>query len=171
MRKKKCNPAMQAVFDALEKTEEVLGGIFLLGIVIVVVIQIFGRLVGHSPTWTEESTRFCFLWMMWVALSCGFNHAESSRVVAFARLFPKVIQKIFKVLYVILNIVFFAFIAYYGVFLVQQQIAMHEMGAALRIPMYLIGVSVPISGVFGILAVIRNIMVEPELLDFEREEV
>ena len=134
-----------------------LGGLFL-----TVIIQIIGRVVGAPAPWTEEVTRYLFLWMMFTALAYGFRFSESARVNVLINLFPKSIKNIFGIIYLIFTIGFFLFIAYFGVVLVYQQITMHERGAAILIPMAFIGLSVPISGILGVITTIQSIFERPE---------
>lgn len=68
-------------FDVVDKLEDILCGGTLVCLLLVVLLQVGGRLMGVTLTWTEETTRFFFLWMMFLAVAAGFNRAESSRVV------------------------------------------------------------------------------------------
>ena len=53
------------------------------GILIVVVVQIVSRLIGQPVSWSEEATRFLFVWMVFLGLAAGFRTVESARVVVF----------------------------------------------------------------------------------------
>lgn len=134
-----------------------LGGLFL-----TVIIQIIGRVIGAPAPWTEEATRYLFLWMMFIALAYGFRFSESARVNVIINLFPKSIKKFFGIIYLVFTIGFFLFITYFGIELVSQQITMHERGAAILIPMAFIGLSVPISGILGVITTIQSIIERPE---------
>ena len=51
--------------------------IMVVGMIFTILVQIIGRVIGHPFPWTEETSRYLFLWMMFVALAAGFNQAES----------------------------------------------------------------------------------------------
>lgn len=154
-------------FDFIETLENVLVGVCLTGIFFTIILQIIGRETGHPFPWTEETTRYLFLWMMFIALASCFNKAESSRVIIFLNLGPKWLKKFSEILYAIVVIGFFGFMVVYGIQLVNQQISMNEMGTALIIPMAFIGICVPISGIFGIIGTIQSFLEYKKCIEIE----
>ena len=127
--------------------------------VVTIMIQIIGRIIGHPSPWTEETSRYLFLWMMFVALAAGFNQAESSRVTLLIEKGPNWLKKFSEVLYAVVVVVgFFGFMIVYGWQVVQQQIMMNEMGTALKIPMSIIGICQPVAGVLGIIGVLQSFL-------------
>lgn len=145
-------------FRMVDTLENVVLAITVVGMIVTILLQIIGRVIGRPFAWTEESSRYLFLWMMFIALAAGFNKAESSRVTLFLTLGPKWLKKFSEILYGVIVLAFFGFMVIYGSQVVQQQIMMGEMGTALQIPMYVIGVCVPVSGVLGILGVINSFL-------------
>lgn len=162
MSRLKDNNILKGFFKVVDLFFESLLFITLGGLFLVVLIQIAGRILGAPAPWTEEGTRYLFLWMMFIALAYGFRYSESARVNLLVESLPKFMKKIAGVLYLITTIGFFAFIAFYGGMLVKQQVQMKEMGAAILIPMYLIGLSVPTSGVLGIITTVQCLIQTPE---------
>ena len=96
--------------------------------------------------------------MMFVALAAGFNQAESSRVTLFVAKGPKWLRKFSEILYAVIVTAFFVFMIIYGWEVVRQQIMMKEMGTALAIPMWVIGICQPIAGVLGIIGVAESFL-------------
>lgn len=86
-------------FDVIDIMEDILCGGTLVCLLFVVLLQVGSRLIGLKLTWTEETTRFFFLWMMFLAVAAGFNRAESSRVVVLVQVLPRPIQILCTVLY------------------------------------------------------------------------
>ena len=121
-------------FDVVDKLEDILCGGTLVCLLLVVLLQVGGRLVGVTLTWTEETTRFFFLWMMFLAVAAGFNRAESSRVVILVNMLPRPMQKVCTVLYYVVTLGFFAFMVKYGIDLTMQKFAFNEMATAVAIP-------------------------------------
>jgi len=153
--------ALSKFFDAVDLLENILCGGTLVCLLFVVLLQVGSRLLDLSLTWTEETTRFFFLWMMFMAVAAGFNRAESSRVVILVELFPRPLQKLCTVLYYVVTLGFFAFMVYYGVQLTMQKFAFHEMATAVAIPMGFIMICVPLCGVLGIIGTIQSFLEYP----------
>lgn len=127
------------------------------GILIVVLLQVAGRLLGHPLPWTEEATRFLFIWMVFLGLAAGFRTVESARVVVFLAMLPKLSKRVAVPLYVGFSIGFFLLVGWTGITLVDQQIMMNEEAATLPIPMWLIGLVMPVSSLIAILAIIDSV--------------
>lgn len=160
MKTENSSSPLRKFFGAAEKIEMALGGICLAALFIVVIIGVFSRILKINTAWYEETTRVFFLWMMWVGVGVGFNHSESSRVTVLVNLFPEVLQKVCHALYYILNLVMFAVLVVFGIRLAIQQFNMNEMGSALRIPMWIVGICVPTGSVFGFLGVLNTMFFE-----------
>ena len=154
------NSPLRKFFGMAEKIEMALGGICLAALFIVVIIGVFSRILNINTAWYEETTRVFFLWMMWVGVGTGFNHSESSRVTVLVNLLPEILQKICHALYYILNLVMFAVLIGFGVRLAIQQFTMNEMGSALHIPMWIVGICVPVGSVFGFIGVLNTLFFE-----------
>ncbi len=149
---------LSGFFDVVNKIEDIILAILVIGMIATILLQIIGRIVGHPFPWTEETSRYLFLWMMFVALAAGFNMCESSRVTLLLQVGPKWLKKVSEVLYFVVVEGFFAFMFIYGLQVVQQQISLNEMGTALRIPMYLIGICQPVGAVMGFIGTIQSFL-------------
>lgn len=149
---------LSGFFRGVDILENIILAVMVIGMILTILIQIIGRVIGHPFAWTEETSRYLFLWMMFVALAAGFNKAESSRVTLFLMIGPKWLKKFSEILYAVVVVFFFGFMIIYGSEVVKQQITMGEMGTALQIPMYIIGICVPVSGVLGIIGVVNSFL-------------
>ena len=148
-------------YGGRDKLEDILCGGTLVCLLLVVLLQVGGRLVGVTLTWTEETTRFFFLWMMFLAVAAGFNRAESSRVVILVNMLPRPMQKVCTVLYYVVTLGFFAFMVKYGIDLTMQKFAFNEMATAVAIPMGAIMICVPLCGFLGIIGTIQSFLEYP----------
>lgn len=144
--------------------------VMMVGMVCVILIQILGRVLSNPFPWTEEMSRYMFLWMMFVALAAGFNKAESSRVTILLQYCPKWIKKFSEILYVGIVIAFFLFMIVWGMEVVKQQLMFNEMGTALLIPMWVIGICQPVSGVLGILGVVNSLLFHKDKIEVRDKE-
>ncbi len=161
----------QGFFKVMEKIELAMGGLCLATLFIVVLIGIISRLLNINAAWYEETTRVFFLWMMWIGVGAGFNHSESSRVTVLIKALPEGVRKICNVLYYVFCLAIFAIIIWFGFRSAIQQAQMGEMGSALRIPMWLVGIAVPIGGIFGFIGTINTMLFENWRLKTTAEEL
>ena len=58
--------ALSGLFNAVNALENVLLAVMVIGMIVTILLQIGGRLIGHPFPWTEETSRYLFLWMMFV---------------------------------------------------------------------------------------------------------
>jgi TRAP-type C4-dicarboxylate transport system permease small subunit len=134
------------------------------GILIVVLLQVSGRLIGHPLPWTEEAVRFLFIWMVFLGLAAGFRTVESARVVVFLSMGRRLFRHIAVPIYVVSSVGFFALMGWTGIGLVRQQIMMNEVAATLPLPMWVIGLVMPVSSVIAILAIVDSVRNRRELI-------
>lgn len=171
MDKNNNNSPLRRFFGVAEKIELALGGLCLATLFVVVLIGIASRLMNVNAAWYEETTRVFFLWMMWIGVGAGFNHSESSRVTVLVKKLPEPCKKICYVLYYVFNLALFAIIIWFGFRSAMQQAKMGEMGSALRIPMWIVGIAVPIGGIFGFIGTLNTMFFENWRLKTSAEEI
>ncbi len=143
---------------------DVAAGAACAGVLIVVLLQVIGRLTGHPLPWTEEATRFLFIWMVFLGLAAGFRTVESARVVVFLVMGQRIFHHLAVPIYVVSSVLFFGLMGWTGLTLVQQQIMMNETAATLPIPMWLIGMVMPVSAVIAILAIVESLRTRRDLI-------
>ena len=171
MDKNNNNSPLRRFFGAAEKIELALGGLCLATLFVVVLIGICSRLMDVNAAWYEETTRVFFLWMMWIGVGAGFNHSESSRVTVLVKKLPEPCKKVCYVLYYVFCLALFGIIIWYGFRSALQQAKMGEMGSALRIPMWIVGIAVPIGGIFGFIGTLNTLFFENWRLKTSAEEI
>lgn len=152
------------IFKYINKASNFLAGLIAVTLFLVVIIQIFGRLIGNSAPWTEEMTRYIFIWMIFLGIGIGFREAESARVTFVLNLMPDSLKNIWRWIYSIGTIGFFIFMIVYGIDLVLQQINMNETSSVLLLPMWIIGISIPISALLGIINTIQSLIYHRDLV-------
>jgi C4-dicarboxylate transporter, DctQ subunit len=149
---------VNTVFDAIASLSTAL-------IFVIVIIQVLGRVLGHPAPWTEEGTRFVFIWMIFLGLAIGFRKGESARVTQFIRWAPQAVRRMSKWIYLATSAGFFLFMFITGIQLTGQQISLNELGSALMIPMWIVGICVPVSAALGILGLAENFISYPDRLE------
>ncbi|RSL31452.1 TRAP transporter small permease [Salibacterium salarium] len=117
-------------------------GTITITLLIVVLIQVIGRLLEQSSPWTEELTRYVFIWMIFLGVALGFRKDESPRITFFVNKLPRKVQKVISLLTIIITFAFFIFLFFTGINLMGQQ--MNETSPVLRITVAWIGLCIPL---------------------------
>jgi len=133
------------------------GGLAAFGILLVVLLQVASRLLSVPVAWTEEATRYLFIWMIFLGIAAGFRQVEMARVTVFLGVFPRRFQRLSVWIYALSSVLFFVLIAWTGVNLVRQQYMMNETAATLIVPMWMIGAILPLSAVLALFAIVDSL--------------
>ncbi|KQZ62112.1 ABC transporter permease [Rhizobium sp. Root149] len=150
------NPS-SAFRGLLKLTTDVAAGVAVTGVLIVVLIQVASRMLGVPVSWTEEGTRYLFVWMIFLGLAAGFRTVETARVVVLLAMMPGFLRRLSVPIYVGSCLIFFGLMGWTGWLLVRQQYMMNETAATLAIPMWLIGIVMPLSAILGVLGVFDSL--------------
>jgi TRAP-type C4-dicarboxylate transport system permease small subunit len=136
---------------------DVAAGLAAFAILVVVLLQVSSRLLGHPVPWTEEATRYLFVWMIFLGLAGGFRNAEAARVTVMISALPEVLRRLALGVYVLSSVLFFALMGWTGLGLVRLQFIMNETAATLIVPMWVIGTIMPLSAALAILCIFLSL--------------
>lgn len=150
---------------ALKGATDFAAGIAVFGVLLVVLLQVSSRLFGLPVSWTEEATRFLFVWMIFLGLAAGFRTVETARVTVLIAMMPAFLRRLSVPIYVVSSVLFFALTGWTGYHLVQQQWMMNETAATLAIPMWLIGTIMPLSSILAVLAIVESLRTRRDLIE------
>lgn len=90
-----------------EYLEEFLMVIFLIAMTLIMGIQVFSRYVlGMSLSWSEEITRYLFIWSAFLSVSLCTRKCISIKIDQFIQLFPRRGKSLWKVLNLTVEFVF-----------------------------------------------------------------
>lgn len=131
----------------IEKTLECMVIISFLVLILVVFLQVFARFfLPKAPSWTEELSRFLFIYSIMTAAPLALKRNEFVRVDILLVKLNKKVQHVLEIItYVLLNI-FFLIIAYEG--FTFGELGLKQTSPAMGIPMYLSYGTICYSGVF-----------------------
>ena len=91
-----------------EYLEEFLMVVFLIAMTLIMGIQVFSRyILGVSLSWSEEITRYLFIWSAFLSVSLCTKKCISIKIDQFIQLFPQRGKSLFKVLNLTVEFVFF----------------------------------------------------------------
>ena len=146
----------------LKGLSDIAAGLAAFGILVVVLLQVSSRLLDMSVAWTEEATRYLFVWMIFLGLAAGFRTVETARVT---------VRRLSVPIYVLSSVSFFMLMGWTGYKLAWQQYAMNETAATLAIPMWLIGTIMPFSAILAVLGIIDSLKRRRHLIEILEPEV
>lgn len=125
-------------------------------LVIVLGTQVFFRYVLHTGlTWSEEISRFAFVWFVYISASLAAQRGTHIRVTIFTRWVPGG-EKIAILLADVIWVIFNAFVVLAGVLLIQRVLEYPVYSTSLFLPMAWLYVIIPLSHALMILRVIER---------------
>jgi C4-dicarboxylate transporter, DctQ subunit len=127
------------------------------GILVVVLVQIVGRLGGRPLPWTEELTRGLFIWMIFIGMAASMRRADAARVTVVVQWLAPALRRIAVPVYLAACLGFFALMAWTGIGLVRQQVMMNETIATLGLPSWVIGAVIPVSALVAIACTLASL--------------
>jgi TRAP-type C4-dicarboxylate transport system permease small subunit len=148
---------MKLILDKLEKI--LLGILAVLFAVMVVALffQIVMRFVfKNANTWSEELTRYSFVWMSMLGASVATRRSRNMDVDFLVKKMPKVLRIVNTVFTRSLIIAFLIVITVYGINLVS--ITFKQLSPGLRLPMAYMYGAVPAGGILMLLFTFENII-------------
>lgn len=132
--------------------EMAIGVVLLLAISVVLTLQVFMRyVVQESLSWSEELSRYMFIWLIYLGISYGAKVMRHIKIDAGLYMFPKKMRRAVVICGDVIFLIFAITVVVYASKLTQRQIMLEQESPAMGIPMYLIYIA-PAVG-FGLTAV------------------
>ena len=119
--------------------EEFILVILLLSMTVIMGIQVCTRyLFGNSLAWSEEITRYLFIWSGFISVSYCTKKCISIKIEQFISMFPKRGKEMIKLVNHTIEIIFFLFLIPYAYLYLKSAIVSGQTSPACGIPMYYI---------------------------------
>lgn len=84
-------------------------------LLLIIILQIFGRsFMAHPPAWTEEMSRFIFLWYCFLGCAETLRAKQHLGLDYFYNKFGKTVRDVVDVIIQLLTLVFGVYCAFYG---------------------------------------------------------
>lgn len=128
------------------------------GVLVVILLQVVYREIGRPLVWTEEASRFLFMWMAFLGMAIGYRNAEAARVTIFVKLCKPICGVVSVVIYTVFSAAFFLLMLYTGYQMVEQQVLFTEMASGFPLPMWVVGIIYPLAAVFGLLCLAQSLI-------------
>ena len=112
----------------------------------------------------EELRRACFIWMVFTGVAASIRHADAARVTVLLNYFPKFVKNSALPIYVLCNLIFSTLTIWTGLYLVRQQVVMHEHIATLGVPSWTVGIVLPLSAALSIFSLIQSLKLHRNII-------
>lgn len=131
---------MKRIFFFIDEyLEEFIMVVLLIAMSVIMGIQIFCRyILGASLSWSEEITRYLFIWSTFFSVSLCTKKCISIKIDQFIRAFKPRGKALFKVLNLTVEFVFFVYLIPYAYRYLRTTIESGQVSPACGIPMYFV---------------------------------
>ena len=129
-----------------------IGVVLILAVSVILSIQVFMRYVmGSSLSWSEELSRYMFIWLIYLGISYGAKVMRQIKIDAGLYMFPKSLRPKIVILGDVVFLVFSVTVVIYSSKLVERQMMLDQTSPAMGIPMWFVYLA-PTVG-FGLTAI------------------
>ncbi|HWR62375.1 MAG TPA: TRAP transporter small permease, partial [Clostridia bacterium] len=128
--------------------------------VIIVLMQVIMRSVfNYSLSWTEELSRYIFIWQVWLGASTALKYNEHIRVELIFTFVKNVkVQRIIKAIANLIWLAFCIFLTSSGWKLVQSMIGRNALSSGMRVPLAFVYIVLPISALLICIRLVPRII-------------
>jgi TRAP-type C4-dicarboxylate transport system permease small subunit len=141
--------------------EEFLLTLLLLGMAVIMGIQVFSRFaLGQSLSWTEELTRYLFIWAGFISVSYCTKRCISIKIEQFVARFSRRTKAILKVVNHTIELAFFFYMIPFAFSYMMSAVESGQVSPALGIPMYYIQAAPFVSFVLVAIRIIQRWIIE-----------
>lgn len=155
-----------------DKLEEYL----LCGSLVFTTLVIFAQIImrsifNNSLVWSEELTRYVFIWQIWMGVSIAQRDKQHIKVeLLFSFVKNEKAKSVIDIVATLIWVAFSAFLLVNGTQLVQQMISRGNVSSAMRLPMYLVYIVLPLSAFILCLRLAAQIVEDVKALIYGKKE-
>ena len=119
--------------------EEFILTVLLIAMSVIMGVQVFSRYALHmSLSWTEELTRYLFIWSGFLSVSYCTKRCLSIKIEQFVAIFPRRGKAVFKVVNHTFELIFFVYMIPFAFSYMMSAVQSGQVSPACGIPMYYI---------------------------------
>jgi len=138
----KMKETLLKVWDHLEEFFLIPSLIISTGLIFFQVIMRY--IFRNSLSWSEEVVRYLYVWQTWVGVSYAARNGSHLRITMLKDRLPEKAQKVLEVFVVIVWVGFAVFVMIQGLSAVHAIASFGQKSSALRIPMQICYMSIPV---------------------------
>lgn len=164
---------LQKLIYGYDQFEEKLLCASLVFTTLVIFMQIIMRSIFNSSiTWSEELTRYIFIWQIWLGVSIAERENEHIYLeIVNSLVKSEKIKGVIQIIADLIMIAFNAFLVVKGFELVQQMISRGNVSGAMRMPMYYVYLALPVSSFILCLRLVGKTFVRIKMLFGKKEDL
>lgn len=153
--------------------EEFILTLLLFLMTIIMGVQVFSRyILGHSLTWSEEITRYLFIWSSFLSISYCTRKCISIKIEQFLHKFSEKDQILLKIINHLIELALFSYLLPAAFLYLKASIVSAQISPALGIPMYMIQASPLVGFLLVIIRILQRIFIESlKLVDIQKGEL
>ncbi|GGK34463.1 hypothetical protein GCM10010965_29290 [Caldalkalibacillus thermarum] len=142
-----------------EKLEEVLLVTTMVVMVILIFYQVCSRyFFNYSLSWTEEVARYIHIWQVWLGASFAVKKQRHIRVEIFVKKLPGTFKRVVDITALLLWFFLAMVLAYEGTQVVNHIFERGQLSPAIRMPMWLAYLAVPVGGILMSIRLIQQLV-------------
>jgi TRAP-type C4-dicarboxylate transport system permease small subunit len=146
-----------------------IGGVLFLAMVAIIVIQVIARYVFRSSlSWTEETSRFFFIWIVLLGTVIGVHDHSHVAVEFLLNMLPKPVNRLLKILYTLCLCVLAGVMVWAGSELAYAVVV--QLSPATRVSMSYVYAAVPVCAVIMLVHLLRDFFPAMQAQNLGREE-
>lgn len=140
-----------------KNAEEYLLLIFLIMMVVIMGVQVLMRYtLNYSLTWSEELTRYLFVWSAFISIGYCIKHGISIKIEQLLKVLPKNLAQIVRLTSKFIMLAFFIYVTKSAISIVQSSYASGQVSSALGIPVYMVQVSAAVGFLGAIFRIVQS---------------
>ncbi|MCF2682297.1 TRAP transporter small permease [Faecalicatena contorta] len=144
-----------------ENLEECILVLLLIGMTLIMGIQVLSRYaLGMSLSWSEELTRYLFIWCGFISVSYCSKKCLSIKIEQFVALFPRRTRALFKVVNHTFELIFFLYMIPYACSYMMSAVTSGQVSPACSIPMYYIQAAPFVSFILVAVRILQRWIIE-----------
>jgi TRAP-type C4-dicarboxylate transport system permease small subunit len=161
--------ALKRLSDGLNTACKWVGGVLFLAMVVIIVIQVIARYVLRSSlSWTEETSRFFFIWIVLLGTVIGVHDHSHVAVEFLLNMLPQPVNRLLKTLYTLCLCVLAGVMIWSGTELARAVAV--QLSPATRVSMSYVYSAVPVCAVIMLVHLLRDFFPAMQARDLRREE-
>lgn len=154
--------------DSLEETLMVATLVFM---TVIMGIQVFSRYaLGASLSWSEELTRYLFVWEGFLSVSYCTKKCISIKIEQFVAMFPKRGKAMFKLVNHTFELIFFFYLIPFAVKYLMSAVESGQVSPACHIPMYYVQAAPLVSFVLVAIRIMQRWYAELQVIRKKEKE-
>lgn len=134
-------------------------------------IQVFSRYVlGASLSWSEELTRYIFVWAGFLSVSYCTKKCVSIKIEQFVAMFPRRGKAVFKLVNHTFELIFFFYLMPFAVKYLMSAVESGQVSPACQIPMYYVQAAPLVSFLLVAIRIMQRWYIELQVIRKGYEE-